>query len=69
MRELDGIGHHGSAYANNLSAEQTAGYTAAFSAITERFKQAQLDGLSVSGEIVQQLVQQERQLVQHCQLA
>jgi hypothetical protein len=58
MRELDGIGHHGSAYANNLSAEQTAEYTAAFSALTEQFKQAQLSGLSVSGEIVQQLVQQ-----------
>lgn len=58
MRELDGIGHHGSAYANNLSAEQTAAYTAAFSAITEQFKQAQLAGLSVSSDAVQQLVQQ-----------
>ncbi len=58
MRELDGIGHHGSAYASNLSAEQTAGYTAAFSAITEQFKQAQLAGLSVSGQVVQQLVRQ-----------
>jgi S-methylmethionine-dependent homocysteine/selenocysteine methylase len=58
VRELDGIGHHGSAYASNLSAEQTAGYTAAFSAITEQFKQAQLAGLSVSGQVVQQLVRQ-----------
>jgi hypothetical protein len=58
MREVDGIGHHGSAYANNLSAEQTAGYTAAFSAITEQYKQAQLAGLSVSSDVVQQLVQQ-----------
>lgn len=58
MRELDPIANHGSAYAGNYSAEQNAQFTAAFSALTEAFKQAQLDALPVSDEQVQGFVRQ-----------
>lgn len=56
MRELDGISNHGSAYANNYSAQQNAAFTAAFGQITEQFKQAQLDGKSPADAEVQELV-------------
>lgn len=58
MRELDGVGQHGSAYPNNYSAEQNAAYTAQFGEITTKFKQAQIDGLSPSDPLVQDLVKQ-----------
>lgn len=58
MRELDPVANHGSAYANNHSAEQNAQFTAAFSALTEAFKQAQFNALPVSDELVQDLVRQ-----------
>lgn len=58
MRELDGISNHGSAYANNYSAEQNAAFTVAFGQITEQFKQAQIDGKSPDDPAVQDLVKQ-----------
>lgn len=58
MRELDPVGNHASAYAGNYSAEQNANFTAAFGALTEAFKRAQLDALPVSDEQVQDLVRQ-----------
>lgn len=58
MRELDGIGQHGSAYPSNYSPAQNAAFTAEFSAITEAFKQAQLSGASPSSDQVQALVKQ-----------
>lgn len=58
MRELDGIGHHSSAYPSNYTAEQNTQFTAAFSSITEAFKQAQMAGIPFSDESVQDLVRQ-----------
>ena len=56
MREFDGISNHGSAYANNYTAEQNAQFTVAFAAITEKFKAAQLAGKPVNDAEVQALV-------------
>lgn len=58
MREFESISNHGSAYANNYSAEQNAAFTVAFGQITEQFKQAQLDQKSVDDPSVQDLVKQ-----------
>ena len=58
MRELDGVGHHGSAYPNNYSQEQNAAFTAEFAAITELFRQAQQSALDVRDQKVQDLVKQ-----------
>lgn len=56
MRELDGIGHHGSAYPNNYTSEQNSAYTVAFKTITDEFKAAQIAGRSPGSEEVQALV-------------
>ena len=56
MRELDPTSNHGSAYANNLSAEQNAAFTVAFGEITEKFKQAQIKGMTATDPEVQELV-------------
>ena len=58
MRELDGIGHHGSAYPNNFSQQENASFTTEFTALTEAFKQAQLAGAAATDESVQDLVRQ-----------
>jgi hypothetical protein len=58
MRELDPFANHGSAYANNLSAEQNSAYATAFQSLTDAFKQAQLANLTASDEHVQDLVRQ-----------
>lgn len=56
MRELDPTRNHGSAYANNFSAEQNTAFTVAFSQITEQFKQAQIAGKAADDPHVQELV-------------
>lgn len=56
MRELDPTSNHGSAYANNFSAEQNSAFTVAFGQITEQFKQAQIEGKAASAQEVQDLV-------------
>ena len=58
MRELDSAANHGSAYPSNYSAEQNSQFTAAFSAITEAFKQAQIEGVPSSDDRVQELVRE-----------
>ena len=58
MRELDPAANHASAYASNYSAEQNTRFTAAFSAITQAFKQAQIEEVPVSDDRVQELVRQ-----------
>ncbi len=58
MRELDPAANHASAYASNYSAEQNTQFTAAFSAITQGFKQAQIEEVPVSDDRVQELVRQ-----------
>ena len=56
VRELEPTSNHGSAYANNYTAEQNAEFTAAFGKITEQFKQAQIEGKAANDPAVQDLV-------------
>lgn len=58
MREFEHIANHGSAYANNYSAEQNAAFASTFSKITYGFREAQLAGLDASDDSVQDLVRQ-----------
>ena len=58
MREIDPVASHADYYQNNYSKEQNAQFAAAFSAITEAFKQQQLAGASPSDPAVQALVKQ-----------
>ncbi|MFM6963741.1 MAG: TipAS antibiotic-recognition domain-containing protein [Micrococcales bacterium] len=56
MRELDPQAQHGQAYASNYSQEQNNQFTAAFSKITEAFKDQQIAGTSPADPEVQALV-------------
>ena len=58
MRELEPAAYHSSAFASNYSAEQNTRFTAAFGAITQAFKQAQIEDVPVSDDRVQELVRQ-----------
>ena len=58
MRELEPAANHSSAFASNYSAEQNTRFTAAFGAITQAFKQAQIEDVPVSDDRVQELVRQ-----------
>ena len=57
MRELDGPGIRSDLYQNNYSKEQNQQFTAAFTAITEAFKEQQVAGAAPSDPTVQELVQ------------
>lgn len=56
MRELDPSAQHGSMYGNNYSQQENQKFAAAFSEITEAFKQEQLAGTAPSAPEVQDLV-------------
>ena len=58
MRDFEPIGQHGSAYANDFSAEQNAQFTQQFGALTQKFKLAQLDALAADSDEVQALVKE-----------
>jgi hypothetical protein len=58
VRDFEPIGQHGSAYANNFSAEQNSQFTQEFNALTQKFKSAQIDGLSAGSAEVQALAKE-----------
>ena len=58
MRDFQPIGQHGSAYANNFSAEQNAQFTQQFGALTQKFKLAQLEALAADSDEVQALAKE-----------
>jgi hypothetical protein len=57
MREFDSPGMRADLYQNNFSKEQNQQFAAAFTAITEAFKEQQLLGTPASDSVVQELVQ------------
>ena len=58
MRDFEPIGQHGSAYANNFSAEQNAQFTQQFNSLTQKFKLAQLAVLAADSDEVQALAKE-----------
>lgn len=56
MREFENPGAHADLYHNNYSKQQNEKFTAAFSAITNAFKQQLIAGAAVSDPEVQELV-------------
>jgi hypothetical protein len=58
VRDLEPIGQHGSAYANNFSAEQNSQFTQEFNELTQKFKSAQINGLSAGSAEVQSLAKE-----------
>jgi hypothetical protein len=58
VREFETISQHGSAYANNFSAEQNTQFTQQFAALTQKFKLAQLDALATDSDVVQALAKE-----------
>jgi hypothetical protein len=58
VRDFDGPGQHADLYQNNFTRKQDQEFTAAFAAITDAFKEAQISGVKVDDPVVQLLVQQ-----------
>lgn len=58
MREFEPIGQHGSAYTNSFSAEQNSQFAHQFTALTQKFKLAQLHALATDSVEVQALAKE-----------
>jgi hypothetical protein len=58
VRDFEPTGQHGSAYTNSFSAEQNSQFAQQFTAITQKFKLAQLHALATDSDEVQALAKE-----------